>query len=172
MAEEKEEVVKKSKGSNLVLILVSVLLVVVLALGGLVIYAAFSGGDDEKTDEVSQQENKKDNKKKQDASASEIGVMYPLESFTVNLNSDGGNKYLKCRLELEQNVPTLTMELDKKKPVIKDAILAILSSKSKEEISTTKGKERLKEEIINKINNNLNDGFIKNLYFTDFVISE
>ncbi|MBT0878613.1 MULTISPECIES: flagellar basal body-associated protein FliL [unclassified Campylobacter] len=172
MAENEEVVAPKSKGSSLVLILVTVLLLVVLIIGGLVIFLLMGSGDEEKADESvkTEQVEKKPAKKKNEMSA-DVGVIYPLDGFTVNLVSDSGTKYLKCKIELEQNIETLTPELDKKIPIIKDKIIETLSSKSVEEISTGKGKERLKEEIINKINEVLNDGFIKNIYFTDFVIT-
>lgn len=171
MAENEEVVAPKSKGSSLVLILVTVLLLVVLIVGGLVIFLLMGSGDEEKAEETkTEQVEKKPAKKKGEVTA-DVGVIYPLDVFTVNLVSDSGTKYLKCKIELEQNIETLTPELDKKIPIIKDKIIETLSSKSVEEISTGKGKERLKEEIINKINEFLNDGFIKNIYFTDFVIT-
>lgn len=171
MAENEEVAAPKSKGSSLVLILVTVLLLVVLIVGGLVIFLLMGSGDTEKTEEVkTEQVEKKPAKKKGEVTA-DVGVIYPLDVFTVNLVSDSGTKYLKCKIELEQNIETLTPELDKKIPIIKDKIIETLSSKSVEEISTGKGKERLKEEIINKINEVLNDGFIKNIYFTDFVVT-
>lgn len=170
---ENEEVETKPKGSNLVLILVTVLLLVVLIVGGFVIFLLMSGGDSEEEKDTTkvEQVEKKSSKKKNAENLTDVGVIYPLDTFTVNLVSDSGSKYLKCKIELEQNIETLTPELDKKIPVIKDKIIETLSSKSVEEISTGKGKERLKEEIINKINEVLNDGYIKNIYFTDFVIS-
>ncbi|CRF47642.1 Flagellar biosynthesis protein FliL, partial [Helicobacter heilmannii] len=57
-----------------------------------------------------------------------------------------------------------------KETAIKDTIIEILSSKSIEEISTLKGKNKLKEEIRNNINSFLIDGYVKNIFFTDFVI--
>lgn len=32
------------------------------------------------------------------------------------------------------------------------------------------GKDKLKEEVMDKINSTLSDGYIKNIYFTDFVV--
>lgn len=169
---ENEEVVAKSKGSNLVLILVTVLLLVVLIIGGLVIFLLMGSSEEENNhEEVVKQEKVEKPAKKKQAESSDLGVIFPLDGFTVNLVSDSGSKYLKCKIELEQNIETLTPELEKKVTPIRDIIINLLSSKSVEEISTAKGKDRLKEEIVNKINEILNDGFIKNIYFTDFVIS-
>jgi len=96
--------------------------------------------------------------------------MYPLDKFTVNLLSQNGSRYLVAKIDLEQENEEMTAELDKKVSLIRDIIISILSSKTVEEISTPKGKEKLKEEIINQINKYLEDGEIKRVYFTNFVI--
>ena len=169
---ENEEATTKSKGSNLVLILVTVLLLVVLIIGGLVIFLLMGSSEEENTEsEVTKTEKQEKPAKKKQTETADIGVIYPLAGFTVNLVSDSGKSFLKCKIELEQNIETLTPELDKKVTPIRDIIINLLSSKSVEEIRTNKGKDRLKEEIINKINEILNDGYIKNIYFTDFMIS-
>ena len=73
-------------------------------------------------------------------------------------------------MNLEEDSEELTPELDKKTPLIRDIVISILSSKTVEEITTAKGKEKLKEEIIAQINRHLDDGEIRHIYFTEFVI--
>lgn len=173
MAEEEVEgKKKKSKSGNLVVIILIVLIVLLIGIFGLVAYLAFFSSDEsvEESAEIAT-EKVADKKAKGKESFGEIGVMFPLDPFTANLLSDGGERYIKCSMQLEQNIETLTPELESKKAIIRDIILRILSSKTYEEISTVKGKERLKDEIANKINEILNDGFIKNIFFTDFIIS-
>lgn len=99
-----------------------------------------------------------------------IGPMYPMDQFVVNLLSESGSRYLKTSIDFELSIETLVPEMDKKKPVIRDIIIRALSSKTIEDISTTKGKERLKDEIVSKVNEILTDGHVKNAYFTDFII--
>jgi len=96
--------------------------------------------------------------------------MYPLDIFTVNLLSESGRRYLKVEMNLEIEGEELSPELEQKKPVFRDIIIRILSSKSLEEISTIKGKEKLKEQIVSELNTRLKDGKVKNVYFTDFVV--
>jgi len=88
----------------------------------------------------------------------------------LTFSSEGGRRYLKCEINLELEGEELSPELDTKKPVFRDIIIRILSSKSLEEISTIKGKEKLKEQIVNDLNMRLKDGKVKNVYFTDFVV--
>ncbi|MFC3847856.1 flagellar basal body-associated protein FliL [Helicobacter baculiformis] len=100
-----------------------------------------------------------------------LGPLYPLTGpFVVNLISQNGRRYLKASISLELNDPKLLEEVKVKETAIRDTIIEILSSKSIEEISTLKGKNKLKEEVRSNINSFLIDGFVKNVFFTDFVI--
>ncbi len=62
--------------------------------------------------------------------------------------------------------------LAKREPMIKDAVIRVLSSKKVEELLTTEGKEKLKEELVEAINeaSGLEEGAVVNLYFTEFII--
>ncbi len=164
--EQKEE--KSSGGSNkLLLVVIIVLLLLLLIIGGLVAYFLLSGNDNP---EDQPQEPKKIEKKHKVKEMTEIGPIYPLDQFIVNLVSNGASRYLKCKIDLELDSPELQQEVDKKLPAIRDAIIQILSSKTVEEIQTAKGKEKLKEEIKRKLNEMLTTGEIRNVYFTEFVI--
>ncbi|WP_353662360.1 flagellar basal body-associated protein FliL [Hydrogenimonas sp. SS33] len=166
--EKEESKSEKSGGSNIVLILIVVLLVLVLAIGGVVAYLMLSGDEADDGTVVKQEKVEKKHKRKSEDLA--VGPMYPLDKFTVNLMSDNGTRYLVVKMNLEEDGEELTPELDKKTPMIRDIIISILSSKTVEEITTAKGKEKLKEEIINQINKHLDDGEIRHVYFTEFVI--
>ena len=170
-SKEEESKSEKSGGSNIVLILIVVLLVVVLAIGGVVAYLMLSGDDEEAAGaETTQEQVVKKKKKHKSSDELAVGPMYPLDKFTVNLMSDNGRRFLVAKMNLEESGEELTPELDKKTPMIRDIIISILSSKTVEEITTAKGKEKLKEEILSQINKHLDDGEIRHIYFTQFVI--
>lgn len=180
MAEEEvenEEGAKPKKGGMLVIIIVIVLFVLLLSIMGVIAWLLSSSSHDEgEVHEAPQEEAPKNAAKPQapnqrGSDFANIGPMYPLQPFTLNLLSDTGSRYVKCTIQLEQNIETLTPELDKKVAIIRDIIIRTLTAKTFEEISTAKGKERLKDELVGKINEILTDGFIKNVYFTDFVVS-
>ena len=157
---------KQENGSNkLLLIVIVILLLVLLIIGGLVAYFLLSGGDEEE-----QVEPQKVEKKRKVSNMTEIGPIYPLDGFIVNLLSNNSSRYLKCKIDLELDSSELQEEVDKKLPAIRDLIIRILSTKTVEEIQTSKGKEKLKEEIRRKINEILTTGEIRNVYFTEFVI--
>lgn len=175
MAEEKEnkeqeEKEEKSGGgsSKLLLIVIIVLLLLLLIIGGLVAYFLLSNNSDEAQPQEQKQE--KVVKKKKVSDMAEVGPIYPLDQFIVNLVSNNADRYLKCKISFELDSPDLQQEIDKKLPAIRDIIINILSSKTVEEIQTAKGKDKLKEEIKRKVNEILTTGEIRHVYFTEFVI--
>ncbi len=187
MAEEttdettKEEAPKEKKSGSLVLIIVIVVLILVILVGA-VVAILFMGGDDEEATatntpapkEISVNENRPkrltSGTNRTSGTFSEIGPMFPLDTFTVNLLSESGRRYLKVQMNLELSGEELGIELDTRKAVIRDIIIRLLSSKSLEEISTSKGKEKLKDQIVDQLNMRLSDGKINNVYFTEFVV--
>jgi flagellar FliL protein len=179
----------KKKSGNMLLIIIIVVLVLILVIGGVVAALMLGNHDAEaeaghgnKTEVASNAHGEEGEKAADDGhgdpvathgsdpAMAEVGLMYPLEGFTVNLLSESGRRFLKCEINLELEGEELSPELDTKKPVFRDIIIRILSSKSLEEISTIKGKEKLKEQIVNDLNTRLKDGKVKNVYFTDFVV--
>jgi len=179
MAEEekKEETQEETKqedsggGNKLILIIIVVLLLLLLVIGGVVAYFLLAS-DENPEDNPDQQQDKpkQETPVKKDTANLEIGPIYPLAPFTVNLKSSGASRYLKCTIDLEIDTPETQPELDKMKPLIRDMIIRILSSKTVPEISTAKGKDKLKDEIKKNLNSKMATGEIRNVYFTAFVI--
>ncbi len=172
---EDGEVVEKKPKGNMVLIIVIVLLVLLLVGGGVVAYLLLSGGKEEAADASAtptQQEQKVEKKKsgKKSTDHLTVGPMYPMAQFVVNLLSESGNRFLKVAIDLELSDVKLQPEMDHKKSLIRDIVIRTFSSKTFEEVSTLKGKDKLKEEVLDKINQTLSDGYVKNIYFTDFVV--
>ncbi len=182
-ATENNEVVveKKSGSSNILLIIIAAMLGLMLIGGGVGAYLLLSEDDAVIADANSAKAAQTEKPEAQAASPApansvrksdftNIGPMYPLNQFIVNLFSEDGSRYLKTTINLELSIPELATELDSKKPLIRDIIIKALSAKSYEEISTIAGKESLKDEIVANVNTVLKDGKINNVFFTDFVI--
>ena len=167
--EKKEEGGKKSSG--MMLIIVGVLIVLILVIGGLVAFLLVSK-DGENADGgasagATQQQQPAQRRQLDNLT---IGPMFPLEQFIVNLLSDSGRRFLKTTIDLELSDEDLIEELGAKNSRIRDVVIRVLSSKTVEEISTPKGKDKLKKELSNQLNAVLLDGQIVRVYFTDFVI--
>ncbi len=178
---------EKKKSGNLLLIIIIAVLFLIIIIGGIIAFMMMGSHEEEAgaaktTKEASAHGDEKaaegeaavtEAEHTGDAhgeASTEVGIMFPLDLFTVNLLSESGRRYLKVEMNLELSGEELAVELEKKKPVLRDTIIRILSSKSLEEISTAKGKETLKEEIVSELNKRVKDGKIKNVYFVDFVV--
>lgn len=102
--------------------------------------------------------------------AASAGILWAMDTFIVNLMDNGGERYLKVAMQLELSDPEVVPELKEIKPKLRDAVLGILASKSLKDVSTAEGKQRLKEEISNRLSSYLSKGKIYQIYFTEFVI--
>ncbi|NOZ28603.1 MAG: hypothetical protein GXP39_11200 [Chloroflexi bacterium] len=116
------------------------------------------------------------------------GIMFPLGERLVNLADPGGYRYLRISIVLEflpesaefyhlppekrrEEEELFKEELTRQKPVIDDVITYVLSSKTFAEVFTVEGKEELKKEIMEKLNESLGSGkYVGAVYFTDFVV--
>lgn len=170
---EEQQAPKQSKTLIFVIIGVIAFLLIV----GIVAAVLLMGGnksDNEAKDldvALNAQTQKKPNADGRSSNYLNIGPLYQIsEPFIVNLVTQSGRRYLKTSITLELSNEKLQKEVEAKSTIIQDSIIEILSSKSIEEIATTKGKDRLKDEIVNRINSFLIDGYIKNVFFTEFVI--
>lgn len=182
MAEEEtteEESQPKEKKSNMLMIVIIVVLIFIILIGATV--GILLMGDDEEVDVSSapQVKERTTSKAKRSKSSSEyddsrqlseIGILYPLDTFTVNLKSDAGRRYLKVTMSLELEGEELSLELDSKSPVLRDRIIRILTSKTLEEISSKKGKQKVSTQVMDTLNAMISDGTIRGIYFTEFVI--
>ena len=178
---EEESAPKEKKSNNMLMIIIIVVLFLIIIIGGVVAFLLM-GDDEEPAQNNSNQRQErsapKQNNSNNGSSAkyndsrqlSDIGILYPLDNFTVNLKSDAGRRYLKVTMSLELEGEELSLELDAKSPVLRDRIIRILTSKTLEEISSKKGKQKVSQQIMDTLNSMIADGTIKGIYFTEFVI--
>lgn len=96
-----------------------------------------------------------------------------LADFTINTADIDEQHVIRVTIALAytQKDAAVSAELAQREAQIRDIINRILSSKRKDEIDSIDGKENLKNEIKNAINNIMVNGKIKDVYFIDFFIS-
>jgi flagellar FliL protein len=102
--------------------------------------------------------------------AEQPGIFVNLGSFIVNLADTDVQRYLKVSITLEVVNQQVQREVNNYMPAIKDAIIDLISSKYYKDIRTPEGRERLKIELLKRINAILPDGGVKAIYFTSFVV--
>ena len=74
-----------------------------------------------------------------------LGVMFPLDPFIVNLAGSQGKRFLKVTISLELSTPEVHAELKENMQKVTDSILVLLSSKSFEDVYSVRGNFKLKD---------------------------
>lgn len=173
---------KKSK----MMLIVILLLVVVAGAGGFfgwkyfksakadtTAQAASSGHDDEESgDEERPKKGKKKNKKALEKEPGG-GATVNFEPFLANLADKEASRYVKASIRLlvanKESAETIAKG-ETLMPRLRDTILTLLSAKTAEEITSNDGKEKLKKEILEKVNEYLPEEGAEEVFFTDFVV--
>lgn len=96
-----------------------------------------------------------------------LGAFYPLESFIVNLQ---GGRYLRCQIQLEFTEREVPKRFLSRLIVVRDAVIAALARKNESDLSNENGKNALKGELKDIVNEVLKRQEVKQIYFTQFVI--
>jgi flagellar FliL protein len=115
-----------------------------------------------------------------------IGIMLPLRERVVNLADSGMMRYLKVAVTLEVKDHTLkeppkgeeykkkqehlAVEMKGHLPQIEDQVTSILSSKTSAELMSAEGKQKLKDEMKEKLNKALHEELVMGVFFTDFIV--
>lgn len=157
MAEEQVQAQEK-KGSKKKLLALLIVILLILLVGGGAGFYFFVFHKKAKNAEIPQ------------VAPQKIGIMYNLGSFLVNLADKNANTYAKVSITLELSNQKVQEEVVKRLPIIKDAVINLLSSKTYDQIRTPEGKEELRLELIKRINAILITGGVQNIYFTQFIV--
>ncbi|MCH2389543.1 MAG: flagellar basal body-associated FliL family protein [Nitrospinales bacterium] len=162
---------KKGLPIKLILIVVGVL---ALAGGG---YFAYTNFFQEEAVEESAEGDKKGEEGEEGADGEtkeelppDVGVMFTMDPFVVNLAGSKGKRFLKVTTTLELSSPEVNPEFEENLQKITDSILVLLSSKSFEDVYSVQGKFKLKDEITTRVNRFLVVGHVKDAYFTEFIV--
>ena len=99
-----------------------------------------------------------------------VATLWSIEPFIVNLVDNQGERYLKIVMQMEVSDLTVSPQLDQLKPKLRDNILDLLTAKTYSELMEVGGKQRLRDEIVIRLNSFLTQGKIVRVYFTEFVI--
>ncbi|MHB0989940.1 MAG: flagellar basal body-associated protein FliL [Burkholderiales bacterium] len=101
-------------------------------------------------------------------------VFVPLDSFTVNLSPDEGDKFLQVALTLQVPDDKESDNIKAHLPQIRSRLLLLLSSQKASVLLTEAGKNQLMKEIVAEINKPFEPGGdpqkVLGVFFTSFVI--
>ena len=99
------------------------------------------------------------------------GPVLSLDEFLVNLADPGSDHFLKVTvgLELDKAKGKAPEALKEDTPLIRDAVLSSLASKTRDQLAAEGGRDKLKAEIKKKVNAALGEDDVQGVYFTNFV---
>jgi flagellar basal body-associated protein FliL len=98
----------------------------------------------------------------------EVGPVYETEEFTVNI-ANTLNHFIKVKFAIELSNEKVLKEIEKKLPIIQDAIIMNLSGQDLQSLSSIEGKEKLKETLLIAINNIFEEGHANKIYFKNII---
>ncbi|MFH1810662.1 MAG: flagellar basal body-associated FliL family protein [Pseudomonadota bacterium] len=97
------------------------------------------------------------------------GPRLALETFVVNLDEPGGNRYLKLQITVELQREEARAPFNEDVARVRDGLIAYLSSQRLDDIRGAEGKLRIKEGIQERLSE-LTPGLVRAVYLTDFVV--
>ncbi len=171
-----EEEPKKKGGNKLILFggigAGVVVLGIVLAL--FVIKPMMSEAPEGEDGEQTQQVEKKQNKNKEplvDAHGNEVSsIIYSMENIVINPAGTGGSRFLSVSFGFELESMELQQEFTHKEPIVRDALITILSSKTVAELTNAKQKEIVRYQIKKRLSKLMHTEDLAGVYYTDFVL--
>jgi flagellar FliL protein len=101
-------------------------------------------------------------------------VFVALDTFTVNLHSNGDEQHLQTNLTLKVNDARAAESIKLHMPEVRNRIVLLLSSKAASEILGVEGKKKLAAELVAEIKQPFSGGGteqgVHSVLFTSFVI--
>lgn len=91
-------------------------------------------------------------------------------TFVVNLADAGRPRFLKIHMDMELEDDKSLSELESIKPKARDSIITLLSSHTTDSLSSVADKQKLKDEVLHRLNSIMTSGRVKEVYFSEFMV--
>ena len=155
-----------------------VVLGVALALFVLKPMMAGDGGEGDSTEQVSHDDKSKDAPKKKPKKKTSHGgehgesasMVYAIKDIVVNPAGTGGTRFLSVSFGFDLDYKELSSEFEAREPLVRDALITILSSKTVAELTNAKQKEIIRYQVKRRLSDLMETDGISGVYYTDFVL--
>lgn len=154
---------KKKAGGPIVYIAIAVAMMVVGYFGGTKFLGKADSGHGEETAKEEKQEGT-------ESDSPEKTEMVMIDDIIVNPAGTGGTRFLSCSIGFEISSEGTAADFESRRPMIRDALITILGSKSLEQLSDAKEKEITRFQIKKRVEQLLHSKDLHGVYFTDFVL--
>jgi len=113
---------------------------------------------------------KKEEPMKTPAEESGEATVVMLDEFVVNPAETAGRRYLAVKIGLETSVKEPAKLFESKTPLIRDAVISLLSSKPFEQLANVQYRDTLKDEVKNVVNEQFTEHPVSRVLFTGYVL--
>lgn len=93
-----------------------------------------------------------------------------LKPFTTNLGDEGRNSYINVTFELVLVDAKAKEKVDPQVPAVRDAVVGILHSKKSMEVTGAEGANKLKAEVMSRVNEVIGGAYVQQVLITDIVV--
>ncbi len=97
-------------------------------------------------------------------------LIYAIADIIVNPAGTGGSRYLSVSFGFELESASLAAEFEEREPMVRDALITILSAKSVSQLTDPKQKEIVRYQIKKRVSQLMETDELAAVYYTDFVL--
>ncbi|MBU0983212.1 MAG: flagellar basal body-associated FliL family protein [candidate division Zixibacteria bacterium] len=97
-------------------------------------------------------------------------MVYAIKDIVVNPAGTGGTRFLSVSFGFELQSSALASEFESREPLVRDALITILASKTVAQLTDAKQKEIIRYQVKKRLAKLMNTDEIAGVYYTDFVL--
>jgi flagellar protein FliL len=115
-------------------------------------------------------EKKEEKKKEEKKGESSGGLVYAIKDIVVNPAGTGGSRFLSVSFGFDLASQEAMAQIEEREPLVRDALITILSSKTLAELTDAKQKEVMRMQIKKRVAQLVGADELLGVYYTDFVL--
>jgi len=169
MAETSDEKAPAKKPRKLIFLIIGICVLSAVGAGAYIAFPYFKG----RAAEASSHSQEGKAEKHEKAGKIIVKSTMNLDSFLVNLADREYSRFVKVTFRLGMEESGMGEELAGDPVVLaitRDTIISVLSSKTAEEVLSPAGKDKLRQEVKDKVNAALPRGHVREVYIMDFQV--
>lgn len=113
---------------------------------------------------------KKKKKKRSGGHGVSESVVHLIKDIVINPAGTGGTRFLSVSFGFELESAEIAAEFEQREPIIRDALITILSSKTIAQLTDPKQKEIIRYQIKKRVSKIMKTDELAGVYYTDFVL--
>lgn len=168
-AAEETEVKESTTKRRIPALAIYAVVVLVMIVAGYFVGTKFIGSSADTASSASTEKSGKQEDSDQDIDHTKTQTV-TIDDIIVNPSGTGGTRFLAASIGFEISSPKTVEIFEKRMPMVRDALITILGSKTIEQLSDPKEKEITRYQIKKRVEQLLSTDNLVAVYFTDFIL--